>query len=299
VLRDHPLFKAYLALALVCFFWGTTYLGIRMALESFPPVVLVSSRFLISGSILLAAAKARGMPTPGGRELAVASASGTVALGVGNGCLVWAETHVPSGIAGLITTVAPFWLVGIEALMPQGERLHLPALAGMLVGLGGAALLLAPDVETGAFNPEMLAGFLILQMGSLAWTTGSLFQRRQKIKAHPVVTGAVQQVAAGLAFLLPAVFAPHAPVQWSARGAGALLYLVTFGSIVGYSAYVYALDRLPVSVVSIYPYVNAVVAVTLGWVFYREPFGTRQAAAMAIIFVGVWLVKRFSPSARS
>jgi drug/metabolite transporter (DMT)-like permease len=298
-LRHNPLFPAYVALGLVCFFWGTTYLGIRMALESFPPMVLVSTRFLISGSILLAFAAARGMRLPRGRELAVAAGCGVVTLGIGNGCLVWAETYVPSGIAGLIVTISPFWLVGMEALLPGGERPHLPAIAGMLVGLGGAGLLLAPDAATGVIDRRLIIGFLILQFGSAAWTSGSLLQRRQRIKAHPVIIGAAQQVAAGLAFLPPALLAPHADVQWNVRGVGALLYLVVFGSIVGYSAYIYALDRLPVSVVSIYAYVNAVVAVALGWLFYREPFGTRQAVAMAVIFLGVWLVKRFSPSARS
>jgi drug/metabolite transporter (DMT)-like permease len=298
-LRHNPLFPAYLALGLVCFFWGTTYLGIRMALESFPPLVLVSTRFLISGSILLAFAAARGMHLPRGRELAVAMGCGVLTLGIGNGCLVWAETYVPSGIAGLLVTISPFWLVGIEALLPGGERPHAPTIGGMLVGFAGAALLLAPDTATGIFDRRLVFGFLILQLGSVGWTSGSLIQRRQRIKAHPVIIGAVQQVAAGLAFLPPALLAPQAAVSLNGRGAAALLYLVIFGSIVGYSAYIYALDRLPVSMVSIYAYVNAVVAVALGWLFYREPFGKRQAAAMAVIFLGVWLVKRFSPSARS
>lgn len=247
----------------------------------------------------MAFALARGMPLPRGRALILTSGSGILTLGIGNGCLVWAEMHVPSGIAGLLTTISPFWLVGIEALMPGGERPHLRAVAGMLVGFAGAGLLLAPDSSTGIFDRELLIGFLILQVGSAAWTSGSLFQRRQQVNAHPVIIGAVQQVAAGLAFLGPAMLAPHGPVHWNERGIGALLYLVTFGSIVGYSAYVYALDRLPVSIVSIYSYINAVVAVALGWLFYREPFGSRQAIAMAVIFLGVWLVKRFSPSGRS
>lgn len=109
-----------------------------------------------------------------------------------------------------------------------------------------------------------------------------------------MIAGAVQQLAAGL-MLAPFALAIHEhPVQWSARGVGALLYLVCFGSIVGYSAYVYAMDRLPVAIVSVYPYVNAVVAVALGWLFYREPFGRREALAMAIIFAGVAIVKRYS-----
>ena len=121
-----------------------------------------------------------------------------------------------------------------------------------------------------------------------------ILQRRQVGKAHPAIAGGVQQIAAGLILAPFAMAIPHAPILWSVRGVSAILYLVFFGSIVGYSAYVYAMDRLPVAIVSIYPYVNAVVAVGLGWLFYRERFGMREAAAMLVIFAGVGVVKRYS-----
>ena len=134
----HPLFRPYLALVAVCFFWGTTYLAIRMALETFPPLILVASRFLISGLILTLFAYWRGWHLPRGRELAVNAVSGFLLLGIGNSCLVFAELAIPSGIAGLITTFSPFWLVGVEALFPGGERLHWPTIGGMVIGLLGA-----------------------------------------------------------------------------------------------------------------------------------------------------------------
>jgi len=289
-LRRHSNFPAYLALACVCFFWGTTYLGIRMALESFPPLLLVATRFILSGSIMLAVALMQGSYLPRGRELLIACASGVIVLGVGNGCLVYAETLIASGLAGLFITISPFWLVGIEALLPGGERLHPPTIFGMLVGFCGVALLVVPGLESGV-KREVLYGFLILQVGNASWSFGSIFQRHQAARAHPVLIGAVQQLAAGLAFLPPALVVPEHAVAWSSRGVLAILYLVVFGSIVGYSSYAYALDRLPVAIVSVYPYVNAVVAVTLGWWFYREPFGRVEAAAMLIIFAGVALVK--------
>ncbi len=290
----HPHLKAYLALLAVCFFWGTTYLGIRMSLESFPPLLLVCARYLISGALMLAAIAWRGGELPRGRDLRAACLSGILVLGVGNGCLVFAEVWVPSGVACLILTISPFWMVGVEALLPGGEPLHLPGIVGMLVGLGGASLLFAPDVHSHAFNAGLLNGFLVLQLAMAGWAFGSIYQRRQVGPAHPIVVGAVQQLAAGLACLPLALLFHEHPVHWSARGAGAILYLVVFGSIVGYSAYIYALDRLPVAVVSVYPYINSVVAVALGWLFYREPFGPREAAAMAVIFAGVALVKRYS-----
>jgi drug/metabolite transporter (DMT)-like permease len=182
-------------------------------------------------------------------------------------------------------------MVGFEALLPGGERLHAPTIGGMVIGLVGASILFRPDV---GIDRNVLHGFLLLQVGLAGWSFGSIYQRRQAGKAHAVIAGAVQQLAAGLILAPFALAIQEHPVQWSARGVGALLYLVCFGSIVGYSAYVYAMDRLPVAIVSVYPYVNAVVAVALGWLFYREPFGRREALAMAIIFAGVAIVKRYS-----
>lgn len=278
----------------MCFFWGTTYLGIRMSLETFPPLVLVCFRYIMSGSILVLFALTRGLYLPRGRELAAACWSGVLVLGIGNGALVFAETIIPSGIAGLIVTMSPFWMVGAEALLPGGERLHAPTVAAMGVGLTGACLLFAPDAGPHAFDRNLLYGFLMLQFGMAGWSFGSIYQRRKAGKAHPVIAGGVQQLAAGL-ILLPFVAAiPQPAIHWSIRGISAILYLVCFGSIVGYSAYAYAMDRLPVAIVSVYPYVNAIVAVWLGWLFYREKFGLREAAAMLVIFSSVALVKRYS-----
>lgn len=293
-MRRHPLAKPYLALAAVCLFWGTTYLAIRMALESFPPLILVSGRYIASGGILLGFALARGLHVPRGRELAAACFSGLLVLGVGNTALVFAETVIPSGIAGLIVSMSPFWMVAAEALLPGGERLHAPTIGAMLVGLVGAGLLFTPEPGPHAFNQNLVYGFLILQIGMAGWCFGSIYQRRQSGQAHSVIAGAVQQLAAGLALAPFAIAVPPHAIHWSARGLGALAYLVVFGSIVGYSAYVYVMDRLPVAIVSVYPYVNSVVAVALGWLFYREPFGARETVSMLVIFFSVALVKRYS-----
>ncbi len=283
----------------VCFLWGTTYLGIRMSLEMFPPLVLLSLRFVLSGSLLILFARARGLALPRGRELAAVCFSGFLVLGIGNGALVFSETLIPSGIAGIIVTISPFWMVGVEAMFPGGERLHAPTIGGMAVGLAGACLLFTPDQGPQTFDRNLLQGFLMLQLGMAGWSIGSIYQRRQSGKAHPVVAGGVQQFAAGVILAPFALAIREHPVHPGARGVLALLYLVCFGSIVGYSAYIYALDRLPVAIVSVYPYVNAIVAVGLGWLVYREPFGLREAAAMAVIFAGVGIVKRYSRAPRS
>jgi drug/metabolite transporter (DMT)-like permease len=279
-----------MALAAVCFFWGTTYLAIRISLESIPPLILIAARFTLSGSLLLIAARLAGATIPRGRELWLTAWNGILVLGIGNGALTFAEVIIPSGLAALIITASPFWMVGIEAVR-GGERLHGPTVGGMLVGFLGAALLVGPDAIRAGLHSSLLHGFVILLIGCVAWCWGSISQRKLSTQAHPIVSGGVQQLAAGLVFLLPALFIPPHPGTPTLKSAAALLYLVMFGSIVGYSAFIYSMEHLPVAIVTIYNYVNPVVAVILGWLFYREPFGSREAAAMLVIFTGVALVK--------
>ncbi len=287
-------FVAYLALAAVCVFWGTTYLAIRMSIESLPPQDLVAIRYILSGSALVAIAIFRKAYIPRGKELVYTSLCGLLIIGLGNGCLCFAELWVPSGLASLFLTTSPFWMIGIEAMVPGGQRLHGPTIAGMLVGFAGTVLLVLPDALREGFGGPLLRGFLILQFGAATWSLGSIFQRRIEATAHPVVSGAVQQLATGLVYLGPAIFLHTKPIAWSHRSAGALLYLVIVGSIVGYSAFIYALTHLPVSVVTIYNYVNPIVAVLLGWAIYKEAISTVEIVAMVIIFIGVALVKRYA-----
>jgi drug/metabolite transporter (DMT)-like permease len=293
-LPRHPYFQAYVALAAVCFFWGTTYLGIRIALESMSPSVLMGLRYSISGIILLAVAYFSNAHLPTGRELGYTALYGVIIIGAGTGCLVYAEQWVPSGLASVFITLSPFWMIGIDASIPGGERLHGPTIFAMLVGLVGTILLVAPEIVSEGFGGPLVRGFLVIELGCGGWCLGSILQRRHQTKAHPVVSGAVQQLATGLAFAVPALFAKPHPSTWSARSIGAVVYLVIFGSIVGYSAYSYVLDRLPVAVASIYNYINPIIAVFLGWIFFREHFGLLEMIAMLIIFAGVALVKRYS-----
>lgn len=287
--RPHTL--PYIALAAVCFFWGTTYTGIRLALESFPPFTLVALRFLISGTALLAWAKWKGWKLPEGRELHRTALLGMLLLGVSSACLTYSETLIPSGLAALFLTTAPFWLVGMDSMIPGGERVSPSVAAGLLVGLGGVILLLLPEGKGFELAPNVWKGFLILQFGSVFWNGGSILQRRWRSSQNPLVTGAIQQLAVGFVFAVVAAVVPQHPIHISASGIAGILWLATFGSIVGYSAYIYSLETLPVSLVSIYTYINPIVAVGLGWLLYGEPFGRKELAAMAVIFAGVLIIK--------
>jgi drug/metabolite transporter (DMT)-like permease len=287
-----PQFTAYAALACVCFFWGTTYLGIRIGVAELPPATLMCVRYLLSGSVLLIVARSRGAYIPRGRELWGSALYGVLAIGLGTGALTYAEVWVPSGLASLFVTTASFWLVGADAAMPGGEPLHGPTIGAMAIGAAGAALLVAPGGNAFGSNPRLLvAGFLLIQLGYAGWAIGSILQRRQRSRTHPIVSAAVQQFATGVAFIPLALLQPQA-THWTARGIGATVYLAVFGGIIGYSAYVITMARLPVAVASIYSYVNPLVAVLLGVWLYGERFTAREAIAMGIIFAGVALVKR-------
>jgi drug/metabolite transporter (DMT)-like permease len=199
-------------------------------------------------------------------------------------------------------TTSPFWFVGIDALLPSGERLHGPTVRGLLLGFAGVLFLLAPAVQGMVSQRSLSAGggvvlaFTVIQISGATWAWGSILQRNRKSPAHPFVIGGVQQFATGLTYLLPTALQLNS-AHWTGRGIGAIVYLAIFGGIVGYGCYALAIARLPLAIVSIYTYVNPVVAVFLGWLVYRESFGFREAAAMAVIFAGIAVVRRASVSA--
>lgn len=282
---------AYLALAAVCLFWGTTYLGIRIALESLPPLYLIAIRYTISGSILLAAAALGGFRLPAGRELLLSGLCGAICIGIGNGFLAIAELNIPSGLAAVFYTTAPFWMVGLDAFLPQGRRPSLLTLGGLSVGLLGVVYLIFPAAYHEGTGGHTVSGFLLLQISAAGWVLGSLLQKRVKVSALPFVIGAVQQLAAGLVMFVPAALLEKLPASFSLRSEWAVIYLVIFGSIIGFTSFIYSMTHLPVAIVSIYTFVNPVVAILLGWMFFREPFGIRELVAMLIIFAGIALVR--------
>ncbi len=282
---------AYVALVAVCLLWGTTYLGIRIGLEGLPPFYLIAIRYVISGGILLAVARLSGLHMPSGRELWQTAGCGVICIGIGNGFLAMAETYIPSGLAALFFTTGPFWMVGLDALLPHGKRPLLRTIGGLCVGVLGVAYLIYPDMLREGFHGKTVPGFLLLQLSAVGWVLGALLQKRVHSKAMPFVSGAVQQVAAGLAMFLPGMLFEKLPGGIASRPVYAIAYLVIFGSILGYSSFIYSMAKLPIAIVSIYTFINPIVAVFLGWLFFREPFGLRGIIAMAIIFSGIAVVR--------
>jgi drug/metabolite transporter (DMT)-like permease len=282
---------AYLALAAVCFFWGTTYLGIRVALETLPPAYMLGIRYVLSGGILLLAAKLAGIAIPRGRELWLTALCGVIGIGTGNGFLALAELRIPSGTAALFYTTAPFWMVGIDAFLPHGKKPLLATVGGLFVGVFGVAYMIYPAAIHEGMSGNTWPGFLLIQLSAAGWTFGSLLQKRVHSHAPPFVSGAVQQFAAGIAFIVSGASFEKMPAVVGTRATLAVAYLVVFGSIVGYSAFIYVVKNLPVAIASTYYFVNPLVAVSLGWLFFREPFGMRSAIAMLIVFAGIGIVR--------
>jgi drug/metabolite transporter (DMT)-like permease len=283
--------SAYMALIAVCVLWGTTYLGIRVAVETIPPFYLIAGRYTVSGAALLIGARIAGLRIPSGRELIGTSICGAICIGIGNGFLALAETWIPSGLAALFYTTCPFWMVGIDALLPGGKRPLASTIRGLLVGVAGVVILVLPAAIREGFRGGTFTGFLVLQLSAAGWVFGALLQKRVETRSEAIVTGAVQQLAAGLAMFLPAALFEHIPHNVSSRSAFAVAYLVLFGSGIGFTAFIYAITRLPVAIVSVYTFVNPVVALFLGWLFFREAFGVRELIAMFVIFAGIVVVK--------
>jgi drug/metabolite transporter (DMT)-like permease len=290
--RDHVR-TAYVAWLAVCLIWGTTYLGIRVALETIPPALLGGIRYVAAGAALALLLRARGERLPGPEHWTGLALLGFMMIAVGNGGVIWAEQWVPSGIAAVIVAAAPFWMTGLESALPGGERLTVRGVSGLLVGFGGILMLVWPDLNAaGEAGRQFGIGVIALQVACIGWALGSSYSRRHARGENALGAAALQMLFGGLFLVAAATLRGEwADLSFTWRSGLAELYLVVFGSLVGYSAYVYALKHLPVSTVSLYAYVNPVIAVVLGTLLLGEPFGLRVVLASAVVFAGVAVVR--------
>jgi drug/metabolite transporter (DMT)-like permease len=277
----------------VCLIWGTTYLGIRVSLETMPPALMGGLRWVLAGGLLSAALAVRGERLPSPSRWGSIALLGFLLLGVGNGGVVFAEQWIPSGLAAVLVGTSPFWMSGVEACLPAGERLRLPVVAGLLIGFGGILVLVWPELSLGESGARrFLAGVVALQIASLGWALGSSYSRRHTRQDSVLGTTALQMLAGGLMMTSAGtVLGEWKDLHFTARTATSFVYLATVGSIGGFVAYTYALRHLPVSFVSLYAYLNPVIAVALGVFFLGEPFTARMAVAALLVFAGVAVVR--------
>jgi drug/metabolite transporter (DMT)-like permease len=287
---------AYFAWIAVCLIWGTTYLGIRISLESIPPALMGALRWTLAGGLLALYVVARGQKLPPPSEWGRILLLGFLMLGLGNGGVVFAEQWVPSGLAAVLVATSPFWMAAVESFMPDGERLRPRVITGLVIGFSGIILLVWPDLTLGSTTSRgFLAGVIALQIAAIGWSIGSSYSKRQgKRSGEADVLGstAYQMLAGGLIMLVAGTLhGEWSQLYFTTRTTTSLLYLATVGAIGGFVAYTYALRHLPVSFVSLYAYINPVIAVALGVLVLNEPFTWRMAIAAALVFAGVAVVR--------
>ena len=286
---------AWIAFAAVCFFWGTTYLGIKVALETVPPFLLGGMRFTLAGSVLAVALKLMGRPWPAWRQAPTFLLVGFTMLGFGNGGVVWAEQFMASGLVAVLVASTPFWMVGIES-MAGGERLTRQTVVGLLIGFSGILLLVWKDLAAALSATKgwaWVGGLVATQLACIGWSIGSTISKTRLKGTDPLVSSAFQMLAGGLVLLTAAaVTGEYGRLTWSSNSLLAVIYLFFAGSLIGFVAYTYALAHLPMSIVSLYPYINPIVAVILGTWLLHEPLGWRIVAAVALILSGSAVVSR-------
>lgn len=285
--------RILLAFAAVYLIWGSTYLFIKWGIASIPPFLLGGSRFILAGVLLYAAARWRGAPRPTASDWRFGAITGVLMLAMGNGGVTYAQQTVPSGVAALVVSSVPIWIVLMDWLRPRGVRPRAAVFIGLALGLAGMIILIGPRAIVGAGNVDEI-GAGVLLIGSLGWAFGSIVTRGIERPRSPLAFAGVQMFAGGVA-MLTLSFLFGEPFRWSPRAttlrsALSWAYLVFAGSLIGFTAYIYLLNTVSAAKAATYAYVNPIIAVLLGWAFAGETIGLRTVVAAAVTLAGVAII---------
>lgn len=287
--------KLIAAFAAIYIIWGSTYLFIKFSIETVPPFLVGAFRFIIAGTLLYTWARMRSSIKPTSKQWVQGLALGMVLLGVGNGCVVWAQQYIPSGIAALVVAIVPLMVVLIEWIRPGGLRPSAAALVGVIIGLAGMVLLIGPSAFLGAGDLHA-GGALVLLAGSLSWSAATVFGKRASVPPSPPMASGIQLIGGGVflitAGLLAGDFGRLEASDFTLKATLSLAYLTFFGSIVAFSAYSWLLRVAPPTKIATYAYVNPVVAMLLGWAVADESMTPRTLFAAAVVLAGVVLITR-------
>ncbi len=282
-----------IAFGLVYVVWGSTYLAIRVGIESFPPLLLAGSRHLLTGLILYPMLRWKTGVRPTAAHWRMSFITGFLLLFIGNGGVCLAERTVPSGVTALLVATVSLWMVLVDWLRPGGTRPGLRVLAGLLLGFGGLALLVGPKNLGGSGRVDPF-GVGILVIASLAWASGSVYSKHAGGPGSPLLGVAMQSLAGGACLWIAGIVSGEVGTLHlraiSARSWVALGYLIAFGSMVGFTAYIYILKKSTATRVATYAFVNPVVALFLGWLLVGESITLRTVVAAAVILTAVLLV---------
>jgi drug/metabolite transporter (DMT)-like permease len=283
--------KIVLAFLAVYLCWGMTYLAMRIAVRDIPPHLMSGARFLVAGLVLYLWTRRRGDPKPTAIQWRSATMVGAFLLLGGNATVAWAEQQVPSGLAAVLIAVAPIWMVAFEWAR-GGSRPRKRVVAGLILGLAGVALLVSPKGDSS--TQVNLIGAVMLVLASASWAWGSVVSKSAPLPKSPFLATSMEMIGGGVLLLLTALavgqFAHVRPAEVSANAVLAWLFLVVFGSLVGFTAYIWLLGVTSIAKAGTYAYVNPIVAVFLGWAILDEPVTGRTLLAALVILVGVGLV---------
>ncbi len=290
---NRNLYVAYIALAAVCLVWGTTYLALRIAVQHFPPFLFTAIRQTVAGGLLLAfmfiAGKAK---LPSREQLVQQAVGGFFMISMGNGLVAWAEMHIPSGIAAIICSLMPVVVILVNVMINKDERPTVPIILGLAIGMIGILLIFGQNIDQFS-KREYTLGIVMTFAAVIAWASGSIWIKKKNLESNPFVNAGLQMFFGGL-WLYPLSFAfdDLSTVSWSPEAGYSLLYLIVFGSIVAYASYSYALRKLPMTIVSLYAYVNPVVAILLGWLVLDEKMNLKVVVAIILTVGGIYIVNK-------
>lgn len=282
--------KVLLAYICVCFFWGSTYLAIRVGVQDSPPLLFAGIRFIISGALMLTYTKLKGYQLPTDKkDIMNISIVGLLLLLGGNGLVVTAEQWVSSGIASLIVATVPLCMAVIELFFLRNIKMDFKCIAGLILGFGGVCFLMLGDSSIGAVE---MKGLIMLLIASLSWAAGSVYSKKVKFRGYIFGNIGLQMLAGGVGLTIAALFkGEFAAVHFTRNSLLAILYLIVFGSIIGYSCYIYILQKWPAAKAGTYAYINPIVAIFLGALLLGEKITLSVVISMVIIIMGIVLVQ--------
>ncbi len=287
-------YKALFSLLSIYVIWGTTYLAIRIGVNDLPPVLFTGLRWLAAGPIMVSIMLLQKHKLPSKDDLKHLTIIGLLLLGGGNGFVVFAEQWVPSGLTALLITTVPFWVVGIESFYPIKKKVNSLIIIGLFLGLIGVLLIFGGDLNK-IFDPSYFKGVIGLMIAVFLWSVGTVYSKHKKVSVHPLMGAAIEMIIAGVVITLFGLILGEVKYfHFTNESLLAYLYLVVFGSLLGYGSYIYAIAHLPISLVSTYAYVNPIIALFLGWLILGEPITIWIIIASIVILVGVTLIKRGS-----
>lgn len=293
-MNKHPLLAPWLAFAAVSIFWGTTFLAISIGVKTFPPLLMAAFRHTVAGLILLSFFLLKGYKIPDLKSLKTFSFNGILMLAGGNGIISWGMQYVGSGLTALICALTPVWIVIINRVSGNQEKLHPLAVIGFVICLIGQFFLFKDKVEL--FKNEMFIwGVLAVILSNFLWALGTVYSKNHQSNVNPLFASGWQMIPGGL-FLFVASFIRGEMHAFSPapEAINALIYLILFGSILAYGSYMYVIKKLPATIVSTYAYINTMVAIILGWFWLNEGMDFSTIIAVALTILGVYLVSRNS-----